>query len=93
MKQEIMTKVDEYKFYLVLGGTLWRINDDKKIYQTFDAIRNSWDNMTWLGDKLEHEVKCAKYLGQELTYEEMLEKTHELYERTQQRLKEKDNKE
>lgn len=86
-----MTKAEEYKFYLIFGGTLWRINDEKQIYQTFDTIKNSWDNMTWLGDKLEHEVECAKHLGEELTYEEALNKSQELYRITQKRLKEKND--
>ena len=87
-----MTKAEEYKFYLILGGTLWRINEEKQIYQTFDDIKNSWDNMTWLGDNLEHEVECAKHLGEQLTYEEALKKSQELYTMTQKRLKEKTNK-
>lgn len=79
------------KFYLILGGTLWRINDENKIYETYDATRNGWSDMAWLGDKLEHEVRCAKHLGQELTHEEMLKKCQDLYETTQKRLKEKNN--
>ena len=79
------------KFYLIFGGTLWRINDENKIYETYDATRNGWSDMAWLGDKLEHEVRCAKHLGQELTHEEMLKKCQDLYETTQKRLKEKNN--
>ena len=29
--------------------------------------------MDWLGDKLAHEVECAKHLGKRLDYGEMLE--------------------
>ena len=87
-----MNNTEEYKFYLIFGGTLWRINDEKKIYQTYDAIKDSWHNMTWLGEKLEYHVECAKHLGEQLTYEEALKKSQELYRMTQKRLKEKTDK-
>lgn len=66
------------EYYLVLGGTLWYINEKFKNYQTFDVVQNDWTDMDWLGDKLEHEVECARHLGQKLTCSEAVQKSHEL---------------
>ena len=79
---------EEDEYYLVLGGTLWRINEKEKVYQTFVESKNSFCDMTWLGDKLEHEVECAKHLGEKLTYEEMLQKCQQLKRNYDKRAKE-----
>lgn len=60
------------QFFLVLGGTLWRINDETKTYETYSEMSDSWESMWWLKDKLEHEVECAKHLGKRLSPEEVL---------------------
>lgn len=77
---DILTRMHFYddgdphnEYYLVLGGTLWCINEKNKTYQTFDNANRKWTDMDWLGDKLEHEVECARHLGKKLDYGEMLE--------------------
>jgi hypothetical protein len=62
----------EDQFFLVLGSTLWRINEETKLYQIYDVKNDSWCNMVWLEDKLEHEVECSKHNGQRLSYEEAI---------------------
>lgn len=77
---DILTRMHYYddgdpdnEYYLVLGGTLWCINEKNKTYQTFHDGKKEWTDMDWLGDKLAHEVECAKHLGKRLDYGEMLE--------------------
>ena len=77
---DILTRMHFYddgdphnEYYLVLGGTLWCINEKNKTYQTFDDVSRKWTDMDWLRDKLEHEVECARHLGKKLDYGEMLE--------------------
>ena len=64
---------NDYEYYLILGGTLWRISEKAKTYETFDSEKNSWESMDWLKDKLSHEVECAKHLGEKYTESEALE--------------------
>ena len=77
------------EYYLVLGGTLWYINEKFKNYQTFHEAQNDWVDMDWLGDKLEHEVECARHLGQKLTCSEAVLKSHELEKKYLEKIKSK----
>ena len=72
-----------YEYYLILGGTLWRINEKEKTYETYVSGKDSWEDMSWLGDKLSHEVECAKHLGERYSEQDALElckRFHQEYE-------------
>ena len=75
------------QFFLVLGGSLWRINDETKTYETYSQSSDSWESMRWLKDKLDHEVECAKHHGQHLSYEEALKTKENLRARYLERIK------
>ena len=62
-----------YEYYLILGGTLWRVSEQNKTYETYDAKNDTWDDMKWLKDKLTHEVECAKHLGERFSEPDALE--------------------
>lgn len=66
--RDYQNKVEDF-----LRKGVWCINEKNKTYQTFHDGKKEWTDMDWLGDKLAHEVECAKHLGKRLDYGEMLE--------------------